>query len=267
MMWFLGIASFVYGAVVGSFLNVVILRLPEEQSLTGRSHCPNCGHVLGAMELVPLVSFLALGRKCKKCRTSISWRYFLIELITGVLFVLTWMLQQPGDVSEYLVFVRTLIIISTLVVVFVIDLEHYLILDKVLLVSGALVVLLGGIVDWLQGTGFLSTSSFTGGGLIAACLATLPLFLLWLYSKGRWMGFGDVKFMLFLGFAVGWPLILVNWLGAFWLGALYSLAVLALKKKTLHSKLPFGVFLSLATLLTLYWGRSLFDWYMAFLGF
>jgi prepilin signal peptidase PulO-like enzyme (type II secretory pathway) len=91
--------ALVFGACVGSFLNVVILRLPKQQALTGRSHCPSCGHQLLWWELFPLVSFLALGGKCSSCKAKISYRYFIIELLTAVLFAACFLYLQPSQTA------------------------------------------------------------------------------------------------------------------------------------------------------------------------
>jgi prepilin signal peptidase PulO-like enzyme (type II secretory pathway) len=267
MFWLLAFLIFFFGACVGSFLNVVILRLPKDEKLTGRSHCPNCMHILSAGELVPLFSFFLLGGKCKSCRSKISWRYFVIELATALLFLITWLIQQPHELLGFLFLLKSLIFVSTLIIVFVIDLEYLLIFDQVLIGAGALLLVFNIALDIFSHQAMFSIYSQAFGGLIAGVVFSAAFFLLWLFSKGRWMGFGDVKFMLFLGIVLGWPGTLVCWLLAFVLGTLYAIPLLVSGKKNLESRLSFGTFLSLAGLIALYWGEAIFRWYLSFLGF
>jgi prepilin signal peptidase PulO-like enzyme (type II secretory pathway) len=266
-MNYLFIASvFVFGTLIGSFLNVVILRLPKGKPLTGRSRCPRCGHVLTPLELVPVFSFLFLGKKCSRCRKPISWRYAGIELLTGSLFALLWIVKPAADAAAMVLFARDAILVASLVVVFATDFEHYLIFDKVLVFAGTAAVSLNIAADVLSGQPMLSFNSHSLGGLFSGFLASLPLLALWAYSKGMWMGFGDVKFMLFLGIAVGWPAIVAVWLLAFFLGAVISVMLLSLGKKRLGSKVPFGTFLSVAALIVILWGNYIIEWYLAILG-
>jgi len=258
---------FIFGSLIGSFLNVVILRLPKGEKLTGRSHCPNCGHELSPLELLPIFSFLFLKGKCSSCSVKISWRYFIIEVITGLLFALSWWLLKPETGLEFVILFRNLFVISALIVVFVVDLEHYLILDSVTFFSLAVVVLLNIVIDLTSNTKLLSLHGHLLGGIIGAILAALPFYLLWFVSKGRWMGFGDVKLALLLGAIFGSPVVFVNLILAVFLGTLASVFLLALKSKTLKSQIPFGTFLSLAAVVTLYWGERLLRWYLSLLGF
>lgn len=126
-VWMGSAIAFVYGIVVGSFLNVCIYRLPEEQSIMHPpSHCPKCSTRLKAIDLVPLFSFLLLGRKCRYCGAPIRWRYFTVELITGVLFVATYLVHGFSiDFFAYVAF------ISALLIAFFVDLDHFIIPDQV----------------------------------------------------------------------------------------------------------------------------------------
>lgn len=258
---------FYFGAIAGSFLNVVILRLPQGASLSGRSRCVHCGRKLKPVELFPLFSFLILKGKCKNCRMAISWRYFTIELITGLMFLAVFLWQNPVDQIGYLFFLKSLVLIAVLIAVFVIDLEHYLILDEVLLAGGIIALGFNLILDLISKHKIYSLDSLALSGLLAALGFSCFFFSLWYVSKGKWMGFGDVKFMFFLGLALGWPDVLVCFILAFLLGTVFSLPLLILGKKTLSSKLPFGTFLSVAAALALFFGDKLFVWYLAVLGF
>ena len=130
-IWLGSAIAFVYGVVVGSFLNVCICRLPEEQSIvTPPSHCPKCNTKLKGMDLVPLFSFLLLGRKCRYCGAPISWRYFIIELVTGLVWVATYLkFGYSIDFFAYVLF------LSALMVAFVVDFEHFIIPDQVWIVG------------------------------------------------------------------------------------------------------------------------------------
>ena len=126
------VLSFVCGSVVGSFLNVVVWRLPRGEALSGRSHCAHCRHKLAVADPVPLLSYLAIRRRCRYCGQPISFRYFIIEFVTAILFVFAWLQIIPVAGFDYLVLARILFVISVLIAVFVIDYEHYLILDKII---------------------------------------------------------------------------------------------------------------------------------------
>lgn len=267
MNYFLYFVVFYFGAIAGSFLNVAILRLPLGLSIAGRSRCVNCQHNLSPMEIFPLFSFLVLKRKCKYCKIPISWRYFIIELITGLLFVGVFFWQTPVYFTDYLFLLKNFALVVVLVAVFTIDLEHYLILDSVLLVGGVLIFCLNLILDIAVQQKIYSLHSLTFSGLFAALSIFIFFYSLWFFSKGKWMGFGDVKFVFFLGIALGWPNILICFLLSFLLGTIFSLPLLIWGKKTLSSKVPFGTFLSVAAVLALFWGNGLFNWYVALLGF
>ena len=258
---------FYFGAIVGSFLNVVTLRLPEEKKLTGRSSCPSCHHNLGVLDLFPLFSFLGLRGKCRYCHTKISSRYFIIELCTGVLFAGLWLVMAPADVAGLLLFIRNCFMASVLLVVFVIDLEYFIILDSIIFSSLGVIFVFNLLLTVLTGSPLWSLNSYLGAGLVGSILGALPFWLIWYFSKGRWMGFGDVKLGLLLGLVLGWQQIFVGYFIAVLLGGIVSTFLLAFTKKTLKSQIPFGTFLSLGTLVALLWGEKILSWYMAFLGF
>jgi prepilin signal peptidase PulO-like enzyme (type II secretory pathway) len=147
-------------------------------------------------------------------------------------------------------------------VTFVIDLEHFLILDKVTFWGTVLVFVLLAIFSLVPGKGpqVLSTTIFTAA--IGVLVGPLPFLVLWYVSKGRWLGFGDVKFMVFLGALLGSPLVFLAQLFAFWVGTLVAIPLLLWKGKTLKTKLPFGTFLVLGSVVAFLWGRFILSWYM-----
>lgn len=259
---------FYFGAIIGSFLNVVVFRLPLGLKLFGRSHCVACGEQLSVWELFPIFSFILLGGKCKHCGKGIALRYLLIELASGALFFAVWSIfgmTAGSDVARTILLVRNLVIVSVLLVVFVIDLQHYLILDSVVLVGAILVLVANFLLSMFDQTGFGLRGIFVQG-LLGAAVAILPFYLIWKMSSGLWLGFGDVKLSLFLGLALGWPLVAVGLLVAVFLGGLVSFYLLATGRKGLKSPVPFGTFLSLGTLISLFYGQQILNWYLSILG-
>lgn len=267
MNWLIGFLAFYFGASIGSFLNVVILRLPKDESLGGRSYCPKCRNQLSFLNLFPLFSYIFLKGKCGFCSERISIRYFLIEMITGTLFLLRFFYSEPNDIVSGILLLRDWIFISSLVVIFVVDLEHFLILDKILLGFGIPILVMNVILDLFSDKFFSLRASLFFPGLIVGIVFAFIFYVLWFVSKGRWIGFGDVKLMILLGIALGWPSAFIAWILSFFIGTAFSLPLLLMKKKSLSSKLPLGCFLSISSLLALFWGNIWFKWYLAVLGY
>ncbi len=252
------ILIFVFGLFVGSFLNVVICRVKSgEKFLWGRSRCPKCKKTLRWFDLIPVVSFMLLKGKCRYCQKKISIQYPFVELATGVLFAaFLWRTASLIDFAESPgLFLITLFyycfFASALIIIFVYDLKHYLILDRI--VFTCLFISLPAIT-FMPGTSPLSA-------IIAALLGSGFLGLILLLTRGKGMGAGDVKFALLLGFMVGYPLIIVTFFLAFVTGAIVGIVLILLKIKNLKSEVPFGTFLSVAAILTLLFGRELLAWY------
>lgn len=258
---------FVFGTIIGSFLNVLIWRLPKSEGITGRSHCPHCHHKLAWYDLIPIASFLFSGGKCRYCQKNISWRYFAIELATGALFCAFWILTMSSGAGDWFMLAQWWFIVSVLIVVFVIDLEHYLILDKVVLPATGVILLSNIILDVTTSGWVIEIYSLWFNSLLGMIGGFLPFFVIWFISKGRWMGLGDAKFGLFLGAVFGFPQIWVLYFIAFILGGLFGIYLLVTKQKHLSSKLPFGTFLAVSALITFWYGFELFSWYMSFIGF
>ena len=263
---------FLFGSALGSFLNVVILRLPKEQKLTGRSRCNNCGRTLGALDLIPLFSYLFLRGKCRYCKHKISPRYFVIEAITGILLTFAYAAILPQALTDYLLLLKVWIVICVSLVTFVVDLENFIILSGVVLPFTLVMIFINFVSDLVLQQAFTAHSLFVSG-ILGAILGALPIFILWYASKwktgesGSWMGFGDVELMLFLGAAVGVKLVGVVLFIAIISGGFISVILLASGKKTLKSRVPFGVFLTLAAVISLFFGSKILSWYLALLGF
>ncbi len=233
------------GLILGSFLNVVILRLNTGRSTTGRSGCMSCGSTLGFFELVPVVSFFLLKGNCKSCGSGISSQYWMVEISTAILFALVWM--QGFPLFETLI---SLILVSLLVVISTYDIRHTIIPNSVVY---AFIV-----VAFIANMMSVPIIQIVLSGLLVA----LPLFLLWLVSKGQWMGFGDVKLAIGFGFVLGIYGGLMAVMLGFILGAAISLILLAIPKVmwavplrgapisfTMKSEVPFAPFLILGFIL------------------
>ena len=192
MILILNIFVFIFGLIIGSFLNCVIFRLEKKEALTGRSYCPHCMHMLNWIDLVPVVSFLFLRGGCRYCSKKISAQYPLVEIITGLVFLLIFNFQlSPFENSIFYFLFSTfwLYIASSLVVIFVYDLKYYLIPDKVLF--PAIIISL--------------IYHFSFNYFLAAIIASGFFYSIYLISKGQWIGFCDVKLAILLGLLLGFP--------------------------------------------------------------
>ena len=259
--------AFLLGTFIGSFLNVVTQRLPKCATLGGRSACANCGRVLGLLDLIPVISFIALGGKCRTCKVEIHWRYLAMELVCGGLFAMSAWLYPPLDGLLVVKFLLSAIVCSVGLVTFVVDFEHFIILDRITVVGSVLAFICVIVLDTMSGQGLFSRASLSVRALLGVACGMVPFFILWFVSGGKWLGFGDVKYMLFFGLTLGYPLVIVGLLFSFWLGALVSLPLLVLGRKQLTSRLPFGTFLVLGQITTLMYGPVFLHWYLRLIGF
>jgi len=248
MTIFYSVLTFIFGLAIGSFLNVCIYRLPRQESIVSPgSRCPYCGHSLGAGDLIPLVSFIMLNRKCRYCGKEISLRYFFVELITALLFVAVYVRFMFYERSP-LLFVSYLILCSGLIVITFIDLEHKLIPDKITYPGMAV----GLIISLFSGK-FLPS-------LFGLAIGVGLLYLIVFLSRGG-MGGGDVKLAAMLGAFLGWKLLLLNLFLSFLFGGVIATILLLLKIKGRKDYIPFGPYLALAGIVTIFWGRQILFWY------
>lgn len=239
--------TFSYGLLLGSFYNVVGLRVPLKQSIVKpRSHCPYCQHTLRPYELIPVVSYLLQGGKCRRCKAPVSFLYPAVELATGLLFVLAPLLM--GWTLE-LIIAWTLI--SLMVIVFVSDIKYMIIPDKVLLVF-AVIFLLERI--------FLPLSPWWDSLLGAAAGFFLLLFIA-VISKGG-MGGGDIKLFAVIGLALGTKLVLLTFFFATIFGAVFGLAGMLIGKVEKGKPIPFGPYIALGSLTAYFFGQRILDWYL-----
>jgi leader peptidase (prepilin peptidase)/N-methyltransferase len=237
-----------YGLIIGSFLNVLIYRIPRGESIVlPPSHCPNCNHRLGVFDLFPVLSYIWLGGCCRYCKISISWRYPLVELITAVLTIICWMrfgLIIDGAVALVLTYV--------LIVIAFIDLDHRLIPNILTLPM----IMIGLVFRLWQGE---IVAGILGGLIGGGILLLVALF----YPKG--MGMGDVKFLAMAGVFLGWERALFILFSGSFLGILVIAPLMLLKKIGRKTAFPFGPFLVVGTLIALYWEEAVLYFYR-FLG-
>ena len=261
--WLINSLVFIFGLIIGSFLNCFIYRLETNRGfLRGRSFCPHCKHELAWQDLIPVLSFFLLKGKCRYCKEPISWQYPLVELATAVLFVLIANKQvifsnSLGMLSLVNIFF-SFIISCFLIVIFVYDLKHYIIPDKVIYPAILFTFIYGVFYSYF----ILHSLSFMLNIGAAALGAATFFFLIYWFSKGKWLGFGDIKLGFLMGLYLGFPKILVALFFSFFIGAVIGLVLVAQDKKTLKSRVPFGPFLVLGTLIALFFGEQIVLWYL-----
>lgn len=243
---------FIFGLIFGSFLNSLIYRLAHGISIWGYSACPHCQKKLLYRDLIPLISFLALRGKCRFCGKKIGWQYFLVELFTGILFVLIFWQHQVID----LFLIRNLFFVLVLTFIFIFDLKYYLILDKIIWPS----LLIAFLINLFLGFGIWN--------LILGILIGAGFFLVqYLVSKAKWVGLGDVKFGALLGAMFGFNLTILTIILAYIIGGFIAIILLLSSKKRFGEVLPMGAFLSVAGFIVLLWGQQILDYYFNLLGF
>jgi len=247
---------FIIGLCVGSFLNVCIYRLPRNQSiLYPSSHCPNCQNSIKWYDNIPLLSYFLLKARCRNCHTPISARYPLVEILTGILFLLSF-LGHPISLTflSSLLFSKDLIFVSLLLPIFFIDLENQIIpnsLSYTIIVAGLILGgLTGSLLPNLIGAGI-------GGGLFLAIHLLGSFFL-----KEEAMGMGDIKLAAGIGAFLGWKIGLICFFISFLLGAVIVIILLLTHLKKRKDRIPFAPFLVGAALISLFLGDKLLYFYL-----
>ncbi len=244
-------------------MNSVIFRLqPDESFSAPRSFCPHCRHQLSWKDLIPLISFLLLGGKCRYCQKPISIQYPLVELATGIVFLLIfWHLNFGLDLA-FDIWILTLfhfLISCFLIIIFVYDLKHFIIPDRVIYPAIVTAIVFPAIGLFASGGNFYNS--------ILSALGAAGFFLsIVLITRGRGMGIGDIKLAFLMGIFLGWPNILTALFIAFLSGAIIGTGLIFLKKKNLKSEVPFGPFLVAGTFISLFWGQTIINWYLKILA-
>lgn len=248
----------VAGAVIGSFLNVVALRLHGgKQFITGHSECPKCHRPLGALELIPVLSWLVLRGRCHHCGKPISPQYPLVELATATLFVIAYLSQPHHAPWDIVVLALWLYIIASFIVLTIYDLRWYLLPDRVLLpiIAPAMAINLGEAIRHHSAVLFthpLAAAVFFGGGF----------YLLAAVSKGKWMGGGDVKLAFIIGLLLGFQKSILAMFVGFDSAAIIGVALILAHRKKRTDMIPFGPFLMAGTLVAFFWGSAIIRWYL-----
>ncbi|MBI2599191.1 prepilin peptidase [Candidatus Curtissbacteria bacterium] len=252
-MVFLLALFFVLGASVGSFLNVVIDRSIQGRTLTGRSYCDWCGRTLEVADLVPIVSFLVIRGRCRKCRKPLSWQYPAVEGLGGIIFLLTfWKFSGGGDFSlPFLIYL--LFICSTLIAVAAVDFKTSLIPTS--FVFGAALAALF--------FNFFSKSSPDFIGFVAAAFGAAAFFAVIIFlTRGRGMGEGDAVLAFLIGMVLGVPGSIIAIFLAFFIGAVAAVFLVVLGKKRFGQTIPFGPFLILGFFVSLFFGQEILRYYL-----
>ncbi len=256
MIFFLwALFVFLIGVSLGSFLNCIIYRISIDEKPKGRSYCPKCKHKLSYKDLVPVFSYIFLLGKCRYCKEKISLEYLLVELLTGALFLFAYFFV--GVSVELFIF---FFILFFLILIFVYDVKHYIIPDfatfSLIGVSFLYLVFLAFTENDLEILFF---------GIFSAIGSFLFFFTIFYITKGKGMGFGDVKFVVFMGLFLGFPNILIGLFISFVLGAIIGLTLIALKRKKIKSQVPFAPFLIIGTLLAYFYGKEITDFYLSYI--
>jgi leader peptidase (prepilin peptidase)/N-methyltransferase len=248
--WTFTLVGFIFGLMVGSFANVCISRLPKKESIVfPASHCPNCKKPIHMMDNIPLISYLLLKGQCRNCKQKISMIYPAIELITGLLIAAVF--YRFGFSWECLIFA---IVVPALVIITAIDIEHQIIPDVITLPGIPLGLAAGSYLNgWLDSVLGLAL----GGGMF------------WLLAEGYFrlrgkmgMGGGDIKYIAAAGALMGWVQVLfIIFIGAL-AGGIFGGIGMGVKKLNFLSRIPFGPFLALATLISIFFGDPIIDWYL-----
>ena len=248
---------FIFGTIIGSFLNVVILRLGTGESIvSGRSRCYACGQDLRWYELVPLLSFAILRGRCRDCKSRISWQYPAVEFLTGLIFAAVlyeWWLNTAGFTGGW--FITTeLVFWAAFIALVVYDLRHKILPDRLSIIIAVTAFFFS-----------MMSGKLTIDLWLAFAIAAFFSFL-WVVSSGRWMGLGDAKLFFGVSLFLGWPLAMLATLLSFWSGALTGLALLVLQRNiTMKTELPFAPFIFLGALTARFYGEQILAWYFTFI--
>jgi len=283
----MGIILFLFGAAVGSFLNVVALRYDPDKFLFGkrviggRSHCPHCRKTLRWYELVPVLSFVIQKGKCRRCRASLNFQYPAAELVAG--FLAVWIpivvkshLALTPEVNIYVISALWVLVAWIFLLLALVDIRLHMIPDEL----NVLLIVLGIALPVLTPVSPLGNASFMGAyslmfglgdtvwtsRLLAALFGLAFLGILIALTKGRGMGLGDLKLAVVLGLLFGWPDIVLILLLAFVIGSAVALLLIGFGKQHMKGKMAFGPYMALASLLVFAWGEKILAGYFSLFG-
>ena len=256
------ISVFALGLIIGSFLNVCICRMPGGMSVVSpSSRCVSCGTPIKFYDNVPILSYILLRGRCRSCKARLSIQYPLVEFLNAALYIIVLNRFGPGSIAVLLVY---LVFISSLIVIFFIDLEHQIIPNSITFPGMLLAVILGSTIlpdPFLRSEllGFKSsiTGFLAGGGSFYLIAVTGKA----IFKKDA-MGGGDIKMMAMVGGLLGWKgVLLTTFLGSL-LGSVTGVSLILLKGREWGSKIPFGPYLAIGALVSLFLGQDIFRWYI-----
>ena len=249
------IVSFIMGITFGSFFNVCIFRIPEKKSIANPpSHCYNCNTRLKPLDLVPILSWTLLRGKCRYCGQKISSRYALVELLTGILFVLVYSVYGYNVITLYY-----LLLVSLLVIITFIDIDHYIIPDEVIIFGSVFAIIFNALGQGIGIKDSLLGALICGGGMLVL------IYLIELIIKKEVMGGGDIKLFAMTGLFLGVKGGLLTILLSVYVGAIYGIVTIIyskIKKQEYKSMIPYGPFISVGALVVVLCGTNIINWYM-----
>jgi leader peptidase (prepilin peptidase)/N-methyltransferase len=247
MKLFLTVYIVLIGLAIGSFLNVLIYRIPLKLSVSrGNSFCPKCNHKLSWLDLFPVFSYIFLRAKCRYCKAPISFRYPLVEIINAVCYLAIYLIFGLNLISLcYAVFCTSLIVLAF------IDIDHKIIPDRFNIIIGICGILLL----------FLSHDVSVLDRVIGLFAVSIPLLIVFLITGG--MGEGDIKLFAVCGFVLGWKLILLTMLFASIFAAIFGIILMVNKKATRKTEIPFGPYIAFAAIASLFFGNNLLNSYFS----
>jgi len=250
------IVSIIFGALVGSFLNVCILRLPKEESIVWPgSHCPHCKHPIKFYDNIPLVSYILLKGRCRHCHSPISFQYPLVEGITALASLILFIKFGPSlSYLFYFLFVAALIVIT------VIDLYHQIIPDVISLPGIGV-----GLVASLMIPQITLSNSITGILFGSGSLFLVSAYYEWLRKK-EGMGLGDAKLLAMIGAFLGWKAVILTIFFSSLIGSITGIIMMLLKGKDFKYAIPFGPFLSVGAVVALFYQNEIIAWYLQYKG-
>ncbi|MEA3464003.1 MAG: prepilin peptidase [Patescibacteria group bacterium] len=291
MLYLILFFIFLFGLTIGSFLNCLIWRLRKGEGMLNRSYCPKCKKQIVWYDNLPILSFVLLRGRCRYCKQKISWQYPAVELITAVLFLISFIVNlQPLIINTFpnfqfsirqladnfqlisnfqflnfslltshfsLLILRDWFLIAVMIIIFVYDLRWYLILDKVVLPACFAVFIFNLLLGFSSQGGFPNWHNLLISGIIGSSFFLFQFII----SKGKWIGGGDIRLGLLMGLALGWPNVMLAIFLAYLIGSVVGVGLIISGKKQWGSQVPLGVFLSTATVITLFWGQQILNWY------
>jgi len=253
MIFIFSVFTILIGLVVGSFLNCLIWRLYKDETIGGRSYCPKCRQQIDWYDNIPVLSFLLLRGKCRHCQKNISWQYPLVEVITALLFLLTF-LANSQEPQFSLLILRDWLIVITLVIVFVYDARWQLI--PMTLVWPMSVIFF--VLNILLGFSWVSL-------LVSGAIAAIFFLIQYIVTKKKGLGEGDIWLGLMLGLSFpGLGQLLLILVVSYFVGSLVGLALIIFKKQGGKTKIALGPFLAFGAIITLIWGEKIINWYSSF---